>query len=292
MKKAMNRPFRHSVLLLCCTLLVSLSSAWADDLWQVQLPFQQATINYTLTGGQTGTETLYIRDSGREQARYRTATSKMIFGESKIDEIEITTPDWVYSIDLTTRSGSKSANPIKFMQEEYDRLSSSEQQTVRKNMEEMGMAAMRGMQGSVQQKAATLLGYACDKVSMTGSTTWSLHKSGIPLKSEINMMGMHSIVEATSVDTAPVSADRFVPPANIAIEHDQEADRMSRSMAKSMIDSLKSPHAAQQMPQQASPFGSVQPPPASQANGDQPSREEMEKAMETIRGVFGNPSPR
>lgn len=219
----------------------------ADNPFAMKLPFREATIHYTISGSGSGSETLYLRDHGNEQARYSKTTQKVMFTTTTVDQIEITTPDWIYVIDRTAQTGSKSVNPVKFMIEEYNRLSPAEKKMVRQNAEKMGSAALQGMRGEVRQNAAKILGYDCDLTSIMGTEIYTMHDTGIPLKSTTSMMGVNVITEATSVDKGPVAAHYFTPPAGIRLEHNREADQMARSMAKSTLDMLKSPDAMEKM---------------------------------------------
>ena len=49
------------------------AAAGNDNPWERKLPFENATINYTLSGNEKGTETLYIREYGKETATYHKA---------------------------------------------------------------------------------------------------------------------------------------------------------------------------------------------------------------------------
>jgi len=256
--------------------------------WDIKLPFKEATIQYSITGSETGSETLYIRDYGKERSRHRKSTSKMMFMTVETDQIEITDPDWVYTIDMKEGTGTKVTNPIKFMIEEYNRLSSKEKDMVNKNVQEMGMSFMQGMQGSVQQNAEKILGYNCDLASIAGTNSYSIHGTDITLKSDVSMMGMNFSTVATQINEGAVPANAFTPPAGIQITHDKEADAAARAMAKSTIDTLKSPDATQKMNEQAADAmnqtqsAEEQTPPANQGSG-----QDMQKAMDALKGLFG-----
>ncbi|MFH1217443.1 MAG: hypothetical protein V1706_13160 [Pseudomonadota bacterium] len=285
----MNKTFAFFANLLFFSFFCS-SPVMADqNPWDVKLPFQEATIDYTFTGSESGTETLYIRDYGKERAKYRKTTTKIMGITTSTNQVEITSPDWIYNVDMNEKTGTKVTNPVKFMIEEYNKLSSNEKQMVGKNAEEMGMSAVQGMQGSVQQNAGKILGYDCDLVTLAGTTTYSIHGTDIPLKADVNMMGMQFSSAATAINKGTVGADVFSPPAGVAIEHDLQADEMARVMAKSTIDTLKSPDAKQKMQQQGLSMGGAQPgvgtPPPGENGAD---NQDMQKAMDALKGLFGN----
>ncbi|MCB2182274.1 MAG: hypothetical protein KQH63_09635 [Desulfobulbaceae bacterium] len=271
----------------------------ADNPWDQKLPFKKATINYTVSGSGSGTETLYIRNYGKEQAKYRKTTQKVMFMNVTTDDIEITTPDWIYTIDMKEKSGTKAANPVKYMIKEYNNLSSKEKKMVRKNAEEMGTSALKGMEGQVRQNAEKILGYNCDLAEVAGSTVYSIHGTSIPLKSQTNMMGMNFSTVATKIDKGSVPDHVFTPPQGITITHDPQSDEQARMMAKRTLDILKSPDAAQEMQNQAGSAmeqqNAYQPPASAPAQqGGQSGQnqgnmgEEMNKAMDALKGLFGN----
>ncbi|MBU0908989.1 MAG: hypothetical protein KKA54_17260 [Proteobacteria bacterium] len=281
---------RFALFLLCLFLSFSLcTAAFAEkNPWDIKLPFKEATIQYSITGSETGSETLYIRDYGKEKASHRKSTSKIMFMTTQTDQIEITNPDWVYTIDMKERTGTKVTNPVKFMIEEYNKLSSKEKDMVNKNVQEMGTSLMQGMQGSVQQNAEKILGYNCDLASVAGTTSYSMHGTDITLKSDVSMMGMKFSTVATKITEGSVPGDVFAPPPGIQVTHDKEADDAARAMAKSTIDTLKSPDASQKMQQQAgdamnqAESAGQQAPPANQGSG-----QDMQKAMDALKGMFG-----
>ncbi len=267
----------------------------ADNPWEQKLPFKNATIEYEVTGSANGSETFYTTQYGQLQATYRKTTQKVMFVTMNTDEIEIITPDWVYNIDMTEKTGTKTANPVKFMMEEYNNLSSKEKKMVRKNAEEMGTFVSGGAQVQFQQNAEKILGYNCDLTTMSGSTVYLIHGTAVPLKSETNMMGMNFSSTATSIKTGSVSMDVFTPPKGIEIIHDPQADEAVRSMAKSTLDMMKSPDGASQMQMQPpSETYSTTTPPADQIDRQTPPaqdegnmQENINNAMDAFKGLFG-----
>ena len=260
--------------------------AWAGEKspWEVKLPFKSATIHYTISGVENGSEVKYIRDYGREIATYHTTRTSMM-GMTMVNEtVEIVTPDWQYHFDLSERTGTKSVNPQKYMIEEYNKLSRDERRQVRENSEKMGTSLADGFGGSVRQNAEKILGYSCDRAEMMGTVVYNIHATAIPLRLESNMMGMSMKVEATSVDEGRVADKFFQLPQGIEPQVDPQSDAMAREMARQTISMLKDPEGAKskggapkmQMPgqQQLSPE----------------EQEQMEQAMEMLKGMFGNPN--
>lgn len=257
--------------------------------WEQKLPFKEATIHYTITGMETGSETLYVRDYGRESATYHKGKATMMGMTTINDTVEIESPDWMYSFDLTARTGTKAVNPQKYMVEEYKRLSAAEQRQVEENIKKIGLPMGEVMGGKVEPKAATILGYECDRVQMMGTTVYSIHETGIPLKIDSAMMGMTMKQEATKVDTGGVSQKYFELPQGIEPVADPEGDAMARTMAQQTIATLKSPDGAKKMQEQAAAGNSMMAPQGGEQQQMSPEeKQEMEQAMQMLKGMMGN----
>ncbi len=262
----------------------------AANPWDVKLPFKQATIKYAISGSENGSETLYIRKYGKETARHRQSTSKIMFMTTNTDTMEITTPDWIYQIDLQQKSGTKSVNPVKYMIEEYNGLSRSEKKKLRKNAEKSGRSAMKGIQGEFEKNAAEILGYSCDKVTAMGSTTYMIHDTAIILKSETNMGGMNFKTVATDINKGSISDKVFAIPPGVTIEHDPQADQAARSMAGQTIAWLLDPESGRPgMNAGNVPAGEYdrQAPPSTTNGNNQDMDNAMKQGMDALRGLFG-----
>lgn len=218
--------------------------ASGESPWEKKLPFKSAIISYALSGTQPGTETLYVRNYGAEMATYRETSINMMGMVMDEKTLEIETPEWIYSFDLAEKSGVKSANPQKYMIEEYNKLSSAEKKTVDANLEKMGIASADALGGKLEKKAANILGYTCDKVSMMGSTIYMIEGTSIPLKTESNVMGMVMNSVATSVDKGNVGDSYFEHPKGIEPEYYAESDAEVRATALQAIEILKDPEGS------------------------------------------------
>lgn len=267
-------------------LLPVLSLADSSNPWEKKLPFKAATIHYTLSGMEIGTETLYIRDYGRESATHRSGKSTMMGMTSMVETVDIESPDWVYSFDLTARTGTKSANPKKYMIEEYNRLSAAEKKQVAENVTKIGLPVTESLGAKVEQKVAKILGYDCDRIQMMGTTVYSMHEVGIPLKMETNMMGVQMKQEATKVDEGAVSQKYFDLPQGIEVVADPQTDAMARSMAQQTLATLKSPDGAKKMQEQTA-GNPMMPQGAGLQQMSPEEKQEMEQAMQMLKGMMG-----
>lgn len=293
---------RSFVLLFFLLLALPGLAIGAESPWERKLPFQHAAITYAITGMETGTETLYIKDYGRYRALHHEGMGRMLGITTTSRRIELTDPDWHFTFDLEEQKGTKTTNPAKIYQEEYNRLTPAEQENVRKNAEELGMSMIKGFQGETVPKATTILGYACDRTTMMGTTVYVIHNTDIPLLTEFNLMGMKGKTAATSIDTNPPPETAFAPPAGIIAVHDQEADDAARLMIAGIISNLKEPDGTEKIRAQMAGEGSEggQPFPAlpgaeAVPGEDAPEEQQpenldqtLQQGMDMIKGLFGN----
>ncbi len=283
---------RH--LVVCISLLALAVTADAKDKnpFLQNLPFESGKIQYAISGMEEGTEILYVRGYGEQTATYRQTITSMMGMKVENKTLEITDPEWVYSYDLNEESGVKSVNPIRLMVEEYEKLSGAEQNTVQQNSERFGMSVVNGLGGSVEQFAARILGYDCDKSSAMGVTVYSIRGSSLPLKTESDLMGMKMDMVATSLDKGRVDGKYFKHPAGIEAIYDKESEMMARHMAQQTIAWLKDPYGSSSPQMRMMQSG-----PTQHAGGrmhhvaedEQPS---MDEAMKLLKGMFGDqPQP-
>ena len=236
-------------------MVMTATLAWgADPPWEMQLPFKEATIHYTLSGTEQGEETLYIKDYGRLRAKYHKGSTSMMGMTVKNETVEITSPDWVAAYNLVEKTGSKTTNPNKLYQREYNKLSSGEKKNFEKNAKQFGAGMMAQFGGGVTREKGSFLGYECDVITVNGMSTTSVFRgTDVPLKTEVTMMGMNSSNIATQVDTTSAIADTvFAPPAGIVAELNPQAEAMLEGTVQQMVNSFKEPDGAVKMQKQAS----------------------------------------
>lgn len=253
------------------TILILACNVYAkNNPWEQKLPFKEATINYNISGSESGTQILYVKDYGNSTSKYKKTSVKM-FGMTQPakETLDIVTPEWVYSVDLTERKASKSVNPIKYMIEEYNKLSGSDKKKAMKNAEKMGVGIIQDLNGEVKKGAANILGYKCDMATVLGATVYTISDSNVELKSSANIMGISMNMVATQINKGGVPSDKFKVPSGIEVTYSEEADRYARQQAKSTIDMLVNGNSS----------GS-----AKNKNGEQPSENDIKNIMNMFGG--------
>jgi CCR4-NOT transcriptional regulation complex NOT5 subunit len=154
-------------------------------------------------------------------------------------EIIIVTPDWEYTIDLVENTGTKQANPKKFLIQEFNNLSKTKQKKVIKNSESLGISTLEGMDGTFEKNAEKIMGHQCDKVSMVGGTTTYLFSgTDLPLRIKGNNMGVKFNQDATIIKKESAPTSKFKLPSNIQFEHNKQIDQMMQDRAQTIIQSL------------------------------------------------------
>lgn len=226
------------LILLTMVLLSNPSLAKEINPWQQKLPFKEAIITYEISGMQTGSATLYLRDYGKTAAFFRNATTTILGMSTQENTLNITTSDWVYSINLDEKTGMKQVNPEKYLIEEFEKLSTAEKKKVAANVEKFGLSFVAGMEGQFEKNAKKILGYNCDKVTMMGTTVYSISNIGLPLKTKSNMLGIKFEEQATEIKKTAVSADKFKVPDGIKISYTPDNDEIARNHAKMIIQNL------------------------------------------------------
>jgi len=232
------------------TFLTFCSMAFGADLpWEMKLPFKEATIHYELKGSQQGSETLYVKEYGKLRAKHHKASSTIMGRTTASDTLELIDPDWVTTYNLTQKTGEKFTNPNKLYLAEYSKFNSEEKMNFEKNAKEYGASMMGNFGGSVKQSSAKILGYDCDVATMGGmSTVYIMHGSGIPLRSEVAVMGMANTVNATQVDTSSaVPGSAFTPPVGITATVNQEMETMMAGNIQRTMQTLKRPDGVEAM---------------------------------------------
>ncbi len=230
---------RKTLIVLLIGLFVTPALA-LDSPWEQKLPFQNATINYDVTGLTAGSKTIFVKDYGRTSAEYRETAMKILGMKQEEKEFVLTTPDWEYTADLVSNTGTKNVNPTKFLTQEFNQLSRGDQKKVIENAENQGITMSEGVNGTIEKNAVEVLGYSCDKATMMGTVVYTIHGTELPLKVESNTMGMKFSEIATGIKKGRVDASKFALPANINFKHDKQADEMMQAQAKTIIQHLVS----------------------------------------------------
>jgi hypothetical protein len=237
-----------------------ITAALSARLTAQQNPFQMsagnvksALIEYTLSGDQVGTEELAISNGRR--ATHTTATTHVFGKDVKTDRLDIATPDSLYTIDLAKHEGYGVPSQSGVMADEYSKLSAADKQRFQTNTQGIaGIFAQSFGLGALSQSSArgqeTVAGQSCDDHSFGSLSFCSLTGApGIPLRSESEVLCIHTVQEATSaVINGPVPTDRFQPPTGINWK-DAAGGGMTEDQARAFVRHMASQQLADSLAQ-------------------------------------------
>lgn len=178
-----------------------------------------AIVEYTLSGAQSGTETLYFTDYGMREAKYTRSEIKVASITQKSNRVVIMEGATTYNIDLDAKIGTKIENPLFKKFEGQDAT-------------ELGEKMLRDMGG---QKIGTesFLGKTCEvwEVKKLGSKMWMW--SGIPLKTETNFGGMQMFITATKLEpNASIPPEKLAIPAGVKISSGPDYKKLREGLQK------------------------------------------------------------
>ena len=174
--------------------------------------FKSGKVVYESTGAMTGTSTMIFDDYGMLEAKISNTVMDIMGIKQKHNNKEIMKGKWVYTIDLATNKGTKIENPL------YAMFPNGV------DAKEVGEEMMKKM-GGKKIGTETINGKECDiwEIQQLMSKIW-VWKS-IPVKTEVNMMGMNITQIATSIDMdIEVSPDEFKIPENVEIKEMKDVD--------------------------------------------------------------------
>lgn len=273
-----------SIVFVMVLLSIPLTVSAADDLAPKKAPFEKATIHYSINGLEKGFEILYIRDFGKQMARYRFSTMKLMGVEKVTKTVEFIDPDWIYNFDLQRRTATKSANPAKYFRREYTKLNDNKKERSLKQADQLSLGPMLGgMSGEAEENVTAILGYSCDRARFVGARIYSINGTDIPLRTEADIMGMRIKVEAVKIEVNSAPLKFFQHPQDITPVYDPKADRVAQALAEETIATTNGNLPMHHVPSQEKVVHIARQEP------DPQEQEEMERAIEILKKTADHP---
>lgn len=179
---------------------------------------ESGIIEYEMSGMQKGTETVYFDKWGWREAKYTNSELSIAGITRKETKLSIMDGDWIYNIDLESRTGTKIKNTLL---PQFIEAAKKKGQT----MTELGEEMMRNM-GSEKSGTDTVAGQPCDvwvsKQMGSRSCVWN----GVTLQTEVTMGGMRMTSNATRFQAnAAVPADKITIPGDVKITEGPDLKR-------------------------------------------------------------------
>ncbi len=168
-------------------------------------------VEYTISGPQKGTETLYFDDWGMREATHTHVVVEMMGFKQETNTLSILKDGYTYNIDLAKRTGTKTETPLM---KELSARAEGEGKDIADIGEEI-LVRMGGKKVGTEE----FLGKKCDVwvIEQMASKIWVYN--GITLKSVTNMMGMEISKVATRFEeNASIAKGKLDLPPDIKFE--------------------------------------------------------------------------
>ncbi|HJN02347.1 MAG TPA: hypothetical protein QF836_04775 [Nitrospinota bacterium] len=220
-------------------LFISNSSDAVENPYKNHYPFETAIIHYKVTGYENGKETLYVNSD--YQALYIN-TQYSYLGKMKPKNVLIlTTPEYIYNIDLLNKSGTKQRNLKNELIKEFDRLSEKEKNIVKKNVKELGVAVIGNIHGKRAPLHKKIIGINCDLIEIFEVRALIWPGVNIPLKrTRKSKYDDKSVVTAVKIDkNVPVSSDKFDLPEGVQISFDKYENEKLQNIFMTQFHSMR-----------------------------------------------------
>jgi hypothetical protein len=153
--------------------------------------------------------TLYFDEYGKKECTENISQISMMGQTIKSHQLSITKDDFIYSLDLEKKTGTKMKIDNKIDPSKLDFSNLSEDIIKEWNIKKEGTE-------KILDKTCEVISMSNEKMQMTGKVyTWQ----GITLKSDMDMGGINVKMEATNIDVRDnLPESRFQIPPDIKIE--------------------------------------------------------------------------
>lgn len=185
-----------------------------------------AIVQFTLSGMQSGTETLWFDRHGMREAKLTQSVLTVAGHTVKTNRLTIFDNGTTITADLDRRTATKMPTPMF-----TDAVEAAKRQGG--DMTDLGTAMIQRM-GAVRTGTGTVAGKTCDvwEIKSLGSKSWLWN--GITLRNDTNFAGQTMKTIATSVqENVTIPEDKFALPAGItATEGANPLDALRRAKEK------------------------------------------------------------
>jgi len=205
------------------------SSLLADkNIFDRGFDFKEGIVHYKISGSESGSKTLYIKDYGKTKVIYTNKKSTFMRKDKSIDNMTYITPKWIYKIDLDKNTATKLPNLKYLLFKKFQDLSIDEKKQVKINFKKQ-------FKGKVEKIA----GYECNYKFIDGKNICLEKNSDLVLKTETNILGFHTKSIATSIEKKALDEKIFTLSKNLKIIPSLKKERTLYKKADKIINSLK-----------------------------------------------------
>jgi hypothetical protein len=232
----------------------------------ISYPFKSAIIHYDIKNEyghghgkvSEGTQTVYIK--GDKLAKITKVAVPDSNGKvKKIENLWLFTPDYVYEVDLITKTGTKINNPKKDAKPAYDILSTEERKAFYNRMEKRGIISLDLLGLGKKIGTDSILGRECDiyqsgkeltpedlSEALEGAAdssymkSWIWRTAKIPLSVKTSGLAWSNELIATKVEEdAKIPEKIFTVPPGIKITYDKEKSEFAKREALARFELYK-----------------------------------------------------
>jgi hypothetical protein len=257
-------------------LFAYLSFAKNSDLvnpYIVNYPFKSAVIHYvikneyghgSISAGKISrdTEVVYIKgDKLAKVTKMAVPDPKETTKTTDVETLQIFTPDYIYMVNLTEKTGVKTDNAKKYGKVAYDNLSLEEKKAFYDSMEKREVVSLDLLSPGKKVGTDTILGRQCDvyqtgeklsweeleKVLQSGqedyvyNKSWIWRTAKIPLKIITEqIMGYSGEVIATKIEeNVNIPDSRFTVPSDVKVTYDKEKSDLEKQQVLASFELFK-----------------------------------------------------
>jgi outer membrane lipoprotein-sorting protein len=253
--------------------LLFVCSSYAGDLnlsnpYVPSYPFKSAVIHYTIKDqyghGKTseGTEVVYIKSDRLAKVIKMAIPDPKAKGKARnIETLQVFDPDYVYSVNLTDKIGTKIDNPNKYTKPVYDRLSDKEKEVFHKRMDVRGVLSLDLLGLGKKVGTGAILGRECDvyesgkrmspeelsKMIASGEEedyfymkSWIWRAAKIPLRTiTYDVRDSDEMVATKIEENVRIPDSRFKVPSDVKITYDEEKSEFAKKEALARFNLYK-----------------------------------------------------
>ncbi len=198
-----------------------------ENIFDKGFDFKEGIVHYEISGSESGSETLYIKDYGKTKVIYTNKKSNFMRKNRSVDNMIYITPKWIYEVNLDTNTATKLPNIKYLLFKKFQNLSIDEKKQVKINLKKQ-------FKGKVEKIA----GYECNYKFIDGKNICLEKNSDLILKTEANILGFHTKSIATSIEKKPLDNKIFTLSKNLKIILSLKKERIIYKKADKIISSL------------------------------------------------------
>lgn len=258
--------FRSTSVSMLILIVVCVSYSYADEKktanpYVKSYPFESAVINYSKQTEYghgyiaNAMNILYIK--GDRSAQFLKGSVPNRQGKiERVETLRIITPEYIYTIDLAEKTGTKVDNPTRYTRTAYENLSDEEREAFHERMERRGITSLNVTGMGEKTDTDTFLGYECD-VYQSGDPdmsieellagndpfymkSWVWRDADIPLKIVSRVTTASTTLTATNIKTdVEIPESKFTVPDSIEVTYDEVASEFAKQNAMSGFNVLK-----------------------------------------------------